>query len=57
MMKRGTVVVSFFGDGAMNEGAFHEAANLAAIWKLPVVALGEMEMLNGSVISFTEVVT
>ena len=30
------VVVSFFGDGAANEGAFHEAVNLAAIWKLPV---------------------
>ena len=41
MMKRGTVVVSFFGDGAMNEGAFHEAANLAAIWKLPVVFVCE----------------
>ena len=28
----GKVVVSFFGDGAANEGAFHEAANLAAVW-------------------------
>ncbi len=37
MMNKGTVAVSFFGDGAMNEGAFHEAANLAAIWKLPVI--------------------
>lgn len=37
MMSKGTIVVSFFGDGAMNEGAFHEAANLAAIWKLPVI--------------------
>ena len=35
------VVVSFFGDGAANEGAFHEAVNLAAIWKLPVVFLCE----------------
>jgi pyruvate dehydrogenase E1 component alpha subunit len=35
------VVVSFFGDGASNEGAFHEAVNLAAIWKLPVVFLCE----------------
>ena len=41
MMKRGTVVVSFFGDGAMNEGAFHEAANIAAIWKLPVIFVCE----------------
>jgi len=35
------VVVSFFGDGATNEGAFHEAVNLAAIWKLPVIFLCE----------------
>jgi pyruvate dehydrogenase E1 component alpha subunit len=35
------VVISFFGDGAMNEGAFHEAANLAAIWLLPVVFVCE----------------
>ncbi|MEN3185296.1 MAG: thiamine pyrophosphate-dependent dehydrogenase E1 component subunit alpha [Atribacterota bacterium] len=31
------VVVSFFGDGASNEGAFHEALNGAAIWNLPVI--------------------
>ena len=35
------VVLSFFGDGAANEGAFHEAMNLAAIWKLPVVMICE----------------
>jgi pyruvate dehydrogenase E1 component alpha subunit len=35
------VVVSFFGDGATNEGAFHEAVNLAAIWSLPVVFVCE----------------
>ena len=35
------VVACFFGDGATNEGAFHEAANLAAIWKLPVVFICE----------------
>jgi pyruvate dehydrogenase E1 component alpha subunit len=36
---RGTdqVVLAFFGDGAANEGAFHEALNLAAIWTLPVI--------------------
>ncbi len=40
---RGTdqVSVSFFGDGASNEGTFHEAMNLAAIWKLPVIFLCE----------------
>lgn len=31
------VVVCFFGDGAVAQGAFHEAANLAALWRLPVV--------------------
>jgi 2-oxoisovalerate dehydrogenase E1 component len=33
----GTVTVAFFGDGAPAQGAFHEAVNLAAVWKLPVV--------------------
>jgi 2-oxoisovalerate dehydrogenase E1 component len=32
-----TVAVAFFGDGAAAAGAFHEALNLAAVWKLPVV--------------------
>jgi len=31
------VAVSFFGDGASNQGTFHEALNIASIWKLPVV--------------------
>ena len=35
------VSVAFFGDGASNEGAFHESINLAAIWKLPVIFLCE----------------
>lgn len=39
--KNGKVVISFFGDGANNEGAFHEALNMAAIWKLPVVFICE----------------
>ena len=41
MQGRDNVVVSFFGDGASNQGACHEAMNLAAIWKLPVVFLCE----------------
>jgi len=34
---KGQVSVAFFGDGATNEGAFHEAVNLAAAWRLPVL--------------------
>jgi acetoin:2,6-dichlorophenolindophenol oxidoreductase subunit alpha len=37
----GQVVVCFFGDGTTNIGAFHEALNLAAVWKLPVVFVCE----------------
>jgi TPP-dependent pyruvate/acetoin dehydrogenase alpha subunit len=42
-MLRGTgqVAVAFFGDGATNIGAFHEALNLAAVWKLPVLFICE----------------
>lgn len=35
------VCVAFFGDGAVNEGVWHEAANLAGVWKLPVIFLCE----------------
>jgi len=37
----GRVAVCFFGDGAVNEGAFHEAANIAGLWRLPVVLICE----------------
>ena len=37
MRREQRVALAFFGDGATNEGAFHEAANLAGLWKLPVI--------------------
>ena len=37
----GRVALAFFGDGAINEGAFHEGLNLAALWRLPVIYLCE----------------
>lgn len=41
MRKTDQVAVSFFGDGASNQGVFHEALNLASIWELPVVYVCE----------------
>ncbi|MEU6357273.1 dehydrogenase E1 component subunit alpha/beta [Streptomyces sp. NPDC047072] len=41
LRKAGDVVVAFFGDGAVAQGMFHEAVNLAAVWDLPVVFLCE----------------
>lgn len=37
LLKRDSVVVSFFGDGAINQGCFHEVANMAALWGVPVI--------------------
>jgi len=37
----GQVVVSYFGDGAVDEGNFHESVNMASVWKLPVVFVVE----------------
>jgi acetoin:2,6-dichlorophenolindophenol oxidoreductase subunit alpha len=47
--KRDDVALCFFGDGASNEGAFHEALNMAAIWKLPVVFICENNKYGMSV--------
>jgi len=41
MSGRDSVVACFFGDGASNQGAFHEALNLASLWQLPVVFICE----------------
>lgn len=42
------VAVSFMGDGAVNEGAFHEAVNMGAIWSLPVVYVIENNLYAAS---------
>lgn len=41
LLKQKNVAVAFFGDGAVNNGAFHEGLNMASIWKLPVLFVCE----------------
>ena len=41
VQQTGRVALCFFGEGAINQGAFHEIANIAGIWNLPVVFLCE----------------
>ena len=41
LAENGGVAAAFFGDGAVNNGAFHEALNMAAIWKLPTLFICE----------------
>ena len=41
LLKTDQVAVAFFGDGAVNNGAFHEGLNMAGIWKLPVLFVCE----------------
>jgi len=56
MRKLDSVVVAFFGYGAMNTGAFHEGVGLAAFWDLPVVFVCENNMyaLSTSVKSYSK---
>lgn len=49
MRKSGQVVVSFSGEGAANQGAWHEALNLAGLWHLPVVFVCENNLYAFSV--------
>jgi len=48
MKKQKNVAVCFMGDGATNEGAFHEAVNMGAIWDLPVVYVVENNLYGAS---------
>src|SRR5437868_5610118 len=41
LLKNKNVAVAFFGDGAVNNGAFHEGLNMATIWRLPVLFVCE----------------
>ena len=48
MQKSGQIAASFFGDGAVAEGAFHEGVNMAAIWNLPVIFVCENNLYGAS---------
>lgn len=48
MKNLGYVVLCYFGDGASNEGSFHESVNLASVWDLPVVFICENNMYGMS---------
>ena len=52
--KRDSVVLCFFGDGAVNQGEFHEAMNLSSVWNLPVLFVLENNLYGmGSHVSRT----
>jgi pyruvate dehydrogenase E1 component alpha subunit len=46
--KEKAVTVCFFGDGAADEGSFHEALNLAGLWRLPVIFVCENNVYAGA---------
>lgn len=41
LRRTGQIVLSFFGDGASNQGTFHESLNMASVWRLPIVYVCE----------------
>jgi pyruvate dehydrogenase E1 component alpha subunit len=46
MQKQDRVALAFFGEGAVNQGVFHEALNLIAIWMLPVILVCENNLYS-----------
>jgi TPP-dependent pyruvate/acetoin dehydrogenase alpha subunit len=46
LQNRDNVALTYFGEGAVNQGVFHESLNLAAIWKLPLVLLCENNLYS-----------
>jgi len=56
-LNREAVVVCFFGDGSTNTGAFHEAMNLSAVWKLPVLWICENNLYGmGTAVEYVSAV-
>ncbi|MEZ4524280.1 MAG: thiamine pyrophosphate-dependent enzyme, partial [Thermomicrobiales bacterium] len=55
--KEDAVSVAIFGDGSTNSGAFHESANMASLWKLPVVFLCENNLYGmGTAVEYASAV-
>jgi pyruvate dehydrogenase E1 component alpha subunit len=46
MQKKDNISLAFFGEGAVNQGVFHETLNLAAVWKLPVILVCENNLYS-----------
>lgn len=46
MLKQNRVALAFFGEGAVNQGVFHETLNLAVVWKLPLVLVCENNLYS-----------